>query len=380
MSIHDSNTQVDIGILDFSKAFDVVPHQRLLNKLEHYGIDGKTHKWIGSFLSGRSQKVMVDGHMSSSSPVSSGVPQGTVLGPLLFLLFINDLPHLASQNTRIRLFADDCLIYRPIYDVHDQVTLQHDIDKLMEWADRWGMSFNASKCNVMRTLGGIRSQRFYHMHGHVLQEVTHAKYLGVTLSNDQSWSRHIDAVVCKASQKLGFIRRNLRGSPTRSKVTAYFAIVRAGMEYASPIWDPYLRKDIDALEKIQRKAARWVKSQYSHTVSVTNLMNDLKWAPLADRRRNNKLCLLHKIHIGSLNLDLNSDFSVDYSSRTTRAGSLFTSDGQIVSYKLNRPRTNKTPLQKSTIISTIPIWNKLPAEVTAKSTSDTFRSALERLP
>jgi hypothetical protein len=183
-SIHDDNTQVDIGILDFSKAFDVVPHQRLLNKLEHYGVDGNIHKWIGSFLRGRTQKVMVDGHMSPAAPVSSGVPQGTVLGPLLFLLFINDLPSLSSQGTRVRLFADDCLIYRPIHDMNDQVILQHDINKLMEWADHWGMSFNASKCNIMRTLGGIHSQRFYHMQGHILQEVTHAKYLGVTLSHD----------------------------------------------------------------------------------------------------------------------------------------------------------------------------------------------------
>lgn len=379
-SIHDLNTQVDIGILDFSKAFDVVPHQRLLNKLDHYGINGNCHRWIGSFLGGRSQRVIVDGHMSEAAAVGSGVPQGTVLGPLLFLLYINDLPSLVSPGTRIRLFADDCLLYRPISDPSDQLTLQCDIDHLMEWADRWGMAFNASKCNVMRTLGGIHSEHFYHMSGHVLKEVSHAKYLGVTLSRDQSWRKHIDSVVSKASQKLGFIRRNLRGAPQRSKTTAYFTLVRSGLEYAAPIWDPYLGKDIDLLEKVQRKAARWVKSQYSNTVSVTRLLKDLKWASLADRRRTQKLCLFHKIHTGAVNLNFKSDFGLDFVTRTTRAGSMFTADGQIVSYKLSRPRTNKTPLQKSTIPSTIPLWNSLPGQVIAKGTSDTFRSALERLP
>ena len=190
---------------------------------------------------------MVDGHMSDPAPVRSGVPQGTALGPLLFLLFINDIPSDISSGTRIRLFADDCLIYRPIYGINDQLTLQRDIDKLMDWADRWGMYFNASKCNVMRTLGGIHSERLFHMKGQILKEVPQAKYLGVTLSRDQAWRSHIDSVIAKANQKLGFVKRNLRGTRLRSKITAYFAIVRTGMEYAAPIWDPYLRKDIDAL-------------------------------------------------------------------------------------------------------------------------------------
>ena len=312
--------------------------------------------------------------------MGSGVPQGTVLGPLLFLLYINDLPSLVSSGTRIRLFADDCSIYRPISNLSDQLTLQYDIDTLMEWADHWGMSFNPSKCNIMRTLGGIHSERLYHMGGHVLKEVHHAKYLGVTLSRDLTWRRHIDLVVSKANQKLGFIQRNLRGAPQSSKTTAYFTLVRAGLEYAAPIWDPYLRKDIDLVEKVQRWASRWVKSKYSNTVSVTRLLSELKWTSLADRRRNQKLCLFHKIHHGAVNLNFKSDFNLDYVSRVTRAGSVLTADGQSVSFKLSRPRTVKTPLSKSTIISTIPAWNSLPGQVIAKSTTDSFRCALERHP
>ena len=231
----------------------------------------------------------------------------------------------------------------------------------------------------MRTLGGIHSERFYHMKGQILQEVTHAKYLGVTLYRDQSWRQHIEAVVNKASQKLGFIRRNLRGTPTRSKITAYFTLVRAGLEYAAPVWDPYPRKDIDSIERIQRQAARWVKSQYSYTTSVTSLLKDLRWTPLADRRTNQKLCLLHKIHASSVNLKF-EDFGVSYSRRSTRAGSLFTEEGEVISYKLEWPRANKTRLQKSTIISSLPHWNRLPGAILAKSTTSTFRGALETRP
>ena len=134
------------------------------------------------------------------------------------------------------------------------------------------------------------------------------------------------------------------------------------------------------MEKVQRKAACWVKSKYSRTDSVTRLLEELKWAPLADRRRHQKLCLFHKIHTSAVNLSFSSDFGLYYVTRTTRAGSVITEDGQVLSYKLNRPRTRKTPLSKSTIISTIPIWNSLPGQVIAKGTANTFRRALERLP
>ncbi|MEW8544204.1 MAG: reverse transcriptase family protein, partial [Candidatus Thiodiazotropha sp.] len=141
----DRNGQMDLVILDFSKAFDRVPHQRLLGKLDHYGIRGNTHQWIKSFLSGRSQQVIVDGASSEKAPVISGVPQGTVLGPLLFLLFINDLP--ACVNSRTRLFADDCIIYRPIKMLQDCQQLQYDLVNLAEWESTWGMAFHPDKCN-----------------------------------------------------------------------------------------------------------------------------------------------------------------------------------------------------------------------------------------
>ena len=144
----EGKTLTDVVVIDFSKAFDVVPHQRLLHKLDHYGIRGTTLNWTQNFLTNRTQKVVVDGSSSESARVKSGVPQGTVLGPLLFLTYINDLP--STVSSQVRLFADDCLLYRPIKCRADQEKLQRDLSALQDWADRWGMCFNPSKCSVLR--------------------------------------------------------------------------------------------------------------------------------------------------------------------------------------------------------------------------------------
>ena len=148
LSSFNSKSQIDVAILDFSKAFDTVPHAGLLGKLEHYGIDSKILLWITNFLNNRKQRVVVDGSFSNYADVESGVPQGTVLGPLLFLLHINDLP--SCVNSKVRLFADDCLLYREIKINQDQIDMQRDLDALMDWGSTWGMKFNAKKCNIMR--------------------------------------------------------------------------------------------------------------------------------------------------------------------------------------------------------------------------------------
>ena len=195
----DKRQQVDAILLDFSKAFDKVAHQRLAAKLHHYGIRNKTLSWIQSFLADRYQKVVLDGKTSSSSPVTSGVPQGTVLGPLLFLIYINDLPSRVSSTAR--LFADDCLLYRVISSQDDVASLQEDLDRLQEWERDWQMSFNPDKCEHIRiTLKRKIVQSTYKIHGQVLKETTKAKYLGVTIDKNLSWNSHIDMVTKRANQ------------------------------------------------------------------------------------------------------------------------------------------------------------------------------------
>ncbi|PIK55642.1 putative RNA-directed DNA polymerase from mobile element jockey-like [Apostichopus japonicus] len=192
--ILENRGHVDLCIMDFSKAFDVVPHRRLLMKLEHLGIRHNTNRWIEDFLSNRTQNVIIDGESSTSSPVFSGVPQGTVLGPLLFLVYINNLPDCVASD--VRMFADDLILYRQINSHSDCDNLQKDINSLCNWETAWQMRFNKSKCFIMRmTHKKNIPNHEYSMGDSILQEVKHHPYLGVELSSDLTWSKHINQSV-----------------------------------------------------------------------------------------------------------------------------------------------------------------------------------------
>ena len=246
----NKNSQTDVAILDFSKAFDTVPHKKLLHKLCAYGVRGNLHTWISNFLCNRKMKVIIDGESSSETAVLSGVPQGTVLGPLLFLVHINDLPDCVKSS--VRLFADDCLLYREIKSRDDQEILQNDLKNLEIWATTWGMRFNAKKCYILSvTSKGV--QKFYELDSCILKEVESNPYLGLLISNDLKWSTHIDAISKKASSTLGFCQRNLKKCPQECKKTAYIALVRSTLEYGSSVWDPYLEKGHINLKRSKEK-------------------------------------------------------------------------------------------------------------------------------
>ncbi|KAK3089266.1 hypothetical protein FSP39_002210 [Pinctada imbricata] len=256
---HDKGNQVDVAILDFSKAFDTVPHNKLLHKLHQYGIQGNIHIWLTNFLTKRTMRTVVEGISSEETTVDSGVPQGTVLGPIMFLCHINDLPDCVSSS--VRLFADDCLLYRTIRNTQDHETLQKDLNNLENWANKWGMKFNAKKCYILSI--NKKTSKFYQLNQHILQEVQENPYLGLQISNDLKWNTHINNVCKKASSTLGFIRRNpLRNVPLNCRKTAYISLVRSIMEYGATIWNPYLKGDIDKLEKIQNRAIRFIKKDY----------------------------------------------------------------------------------------------------------------------
>ncbi len=169
------------------------------------------------------------------------------------------------------------------------------------------MHFNALKCNILRI---SRSQhpltRFYTLSGHISDEVNEAKYLGVNISNELTWSTHVSVITQKGNCTLGFIRRNLKNCPMKLKETAYIAFIRSVLEYSAAVWDPYLKKDTDKLEKLQRKAARFTTSNYDRTSSVTKMLSDLGWFKLADRRRDLRLALLYKVVKGQVAVSADS--------------------------------------------------------------------------
>ena len=282
--------------MDFSKAFDTVPHQRLVNKMEHYGIKGNTHRWVSSWLTQRPQRVCVDGEESSNKPVISGVPQGIVLGPLCFLIYINDMEKSISRTSTLRLFADVSLLYRPVNTTDDDKKLQEDLTELTKWADKWQMTFHPAKCYILRvTRKKIPIITNYEMLGQQLETVHQYPYLGVELSEDLGWEPHINKVISKANRTLGFLRRNIYKCPHDIKSQAYISLVRLHLEYASSVWDPFRKYHINALEMVQRKAARFATSNYTREpITVTTILQNLGWQTLENRRKMARLTLLYK--------------------------------------------------------------------------------------
>ena len=173
----DEKQYVDMAILDFTKAFDKVPHKILIHKLIYYGITGPISSWITSFLAERTQQVVINGSASMSIQVISGVPQGTLLGPLFFLLYVNDLPNILTSN--VRLFADDCLLYIPVKSDNDTSLLQHDLIKLEEWQNTWFKKCNPSKCFTMTLASRKPTPNLYTFCGQQLKYVQSNCYLGV---------------------------------------------------------------------------------------------------------------------------------------------------------------------------------------------------------
>ena len=170
--------QTDVLVMDFSKAFDKVGHERLLEKITRYGITGHTQRWIRQFLSDRKQTVVLDGEQSSAVPVTSGVPQGSVLGPCLFLLYINDVAQ--GLDSTVRLFADDTIAYMVIGATADATRLQQDLDRLAHWEDLLQMQFHPEKCQVLRVTKKTKANVLnasYTLHGHMLEVVDHVKSL-----------------------------------------------------------------------------------------------------------------------------------------------------------------------------------------------------------
>ena len=276
--ILDNRSQADLVIMDFSKAFDTVPHRRLMAKLQHVGIRNNILSWIETFLTKRYQQVVVDGEFSQCSPVESGVPQGTVLGPLLFLVYINDLPDNLSSS--VRLFADDCIVYREIKGPEDAKILQNDVNHLCNWETKWQMGFNYNKCYSMRVTHKIKpiiSQ--YRMGDSLLEEVNHHPYLGVELTSDLTWNKHINQITLKANRTLGLLKRNLSSCDKSTKEVAYKALVRPLLEYCQTVWDPHQKNTIDEINKVQRRAARFVSHDYAKTSSVSEIINKLSWEP-----------------------------------------------------------------------------------------------------
>ncbi len=300
--------------------------------------------------------------------VTSGVPQGTVLGPLMFLLYINDIGDNLTPGTKIRLFADDCLLYREINSAEDQRILQKDLDSMIKWSNTWQMSFNPKKCFVVNVTNkkSIREAN-YSINSAALANVKHHPYLGVELDQQLSWRDHISSVTAKANKTLGFLRRNLSKCAEKVKERAYLTLVRPQLEYASACWDPAKKTQVAELEMVQRRAVRFVRCIHDRgETSISAVRDDLGWPTLETRRKIKRLSIFHKAVNNRLAVTINARPS----GRTSRRDN---------SLRFVRPLTSSAAYADSFTPRTIRDWNGLPGCITNIDDSEDFKVAVSEL-
>ena len=257
---------VDVVNLDFSKAFDKVSHYHLLKKLESYGIKGNVLSWIKDFLTNLKQQVIINGSKSNVVEVTSGVPQGSVLGPILFLIYINDMPEVV--NCFLKLFADDSKLYNICSTQEQRILFQESIDNICKWTTDWLMQLNTSKCKhmVINNRHNCQDVKFTLTQEDLTTEivkVSEEKDLGITFDDKLKFSQHISNAVKKANRNVGIIFRTFTFLDTTTFLHLYKTLVRPHLEYGSVIWSPLYKKDAILLENVQRRATRLV-SELKH--------------------------------------------------------------------------------------------------------------------
>ena len=297
----DAKSQTHSIYTDFQRAFDVVPHKLLLLKMKsQFGIDANMLSWFQSYLNNRFQRVIINGIQSEWYSVSSGVPQGSIIGPTLFLMYINDICD-CIKYSEILLFADDCKIYKEIQNHGDCILLQDDINRINQWCKVWQMKMHRDKCFYMNfTLKRSNDINYSYILGdNVLPRIFEMKDLGIYFTPNLCFKLHINKIVSKSFQMLGFMKRVTRDfSNSKTLHTLYNSLVRSRLEYCSQIWNPSARVHINKLERIQRKYLKYIcyktRTMY-HDYSYESLCDHFNLKTLQSRRSISDLTFLNKL-------------------------------------------------------------------------------------
>ena len=314
----DNGIPIDAIYYDFSKAFDKVPIRKLMKKVYAYGIRGKVYKWIEQWLTDRRQRTVIEGECSEFASVLSGVPQGSVLGPLLFIIFIDDIDASASDIDHIIKFADDTKTINRADTIEGREKLQDCINRMFDWSNRWSMTFNVPKCKVVH-FGHNNPCHNYVMNGTPIEKVENEKDIGVNVCSNLKPSDHCARA---AGTAMGVLYQLLRSFHYRDKLTfvaLYKTYVRPHLEFAVPAWNPWLQKDILALEKVQRKFVKNVTGLRS--VTYEERLIELNMFDLATRRVYLDLVETYKIIKGITRLNREDIFELisDSQHRPTRS-------------------------------------------------------------
>lgn len=358
----DNGLGADAIFLDFAKAFDKVPHKRLIEKLHGHGVTGAALEWIKDWLQNRIQRVVIQGESSAWRSVSSGVPQGSVLGPVLFLIFINDLDLDLSCCTL--KFADDSKIYGNIASQADAYRLQTDVNSLIAWSNTWQMPFNVAKCKVMHFGYHNCANPFsYTMNGSILPAVSTERDLGIVINNDGKVNSQCAQACLKANRLLGMIKRTIVYKESDVMVRLYKSLVRPLVEYCTAAWSPFYQKDKFLIEQVQRRFTRLIpgleKLEYRERLRRLGL-----WQ-LDERRVRADLIVVYKMHHGLTKPSFDSFF------KTTG----------------DRTRGNGVKIYKSRCLldlrkhfftdRVVDYWNKLDPDTVQASSLNSFKHHLD---
>lgn len=357
---HDNSQPTDVIYLDYEKAFDKVPHDLLLGKLEHYGVRGQLLTLIANMLGERYYQVRVNGEMSSKHIVSSGVIQGSVLGPLLFTSYLFDL--VDHIETHMKNFADDGKLYaNPTLSA---VQLQEDLKNVEEWSRLWGMRLNESKCTVLR-IGPNNPKQEYSLNNTILSSVAEQNDLGVTITSDLKWESHIAKIAKKANSFVYLIKHAFRDHSVKMIAKLYKSYIRPKLEYAFAVWNPYYIKDIERLEKIQRRVTK-IPPELQNLPYPERLAR-FQITTLKERRHRGDLIETYKITSGYYNCAIANIFHQNHNQQLRGH-----------SKKLDKEKAAK--LQRKNYLSNriVYSWNALSEDTVTATTINVFKNRVDR--
>ena len=360
----EAGEAVDVAYLDFRKAFDAVPHKLLLQKLHDLGVRGVLLKWIESFLSGRSLRVRMNGTLSNRISVVSGVPQGSVLGPALFLVFVNDLPEQVKGH--ILMFADDAKLYgNPGQLMTPAVNpqMQVDLEAMADWSASWQLPFNLKKCKVLH-LGRCNPRQQYFLQDAPISEVSEERDLGVIIDEELKFRKHAATAVSKANQILGIIRRSFELLDSVTLPLLFKTLVRPHLEYGNIIWGPFNKEDQRLVERVQRRATRLVPDV--RQLPYQDRLRKLRLPSMLYRRRRGDVIMIFMLMNGLLKMN-KEDFFQRAASASTRGHPM----------KVAKPRASSRARRNHWSVRAINDWNSLPTHVVLASSLDTFKNRLD---
>jgi hypothetical protein len=357
--------QVDVIYTDLEKAFDKVPHEQLIRKLKSYKINTNIINWINSFLSDRRQRVRISDSFSKWEKVMSGIPQGSILGPLLFIIYINDLEDSCSENSHVALYADDTKLYKYVKHENDAIKLQEDLNNISVWINDWLLSLNIEKCKVISIGRNATIDFQYKIDDYELEKLYEIKDLGVTFDSKLKFTAHINDKVNKAFSVLGVINRNFKYMERNTFIMLYKSMVRPHLEYANLVWHPYRKDEINKLEKVQRRATKLVSSL--KTLSYENRLKKLNLPTLSFRRLRGDMIEVYKIVTGKYGK--NNSLELKSSSNVNTRGN---------QYKLYQSQSRLDIRKFFFTNRVVAAWNSLPDYVVAVNSTVLFKKHLDK--